>query len=88
MRIKDGFVLRKVAGQAMVIATGEASENFHGMIRLNETGEAVWQGLLEGRPESEIIQTLADDFGIAADGAARDVRELLAQMEKEGFLEP
>ena len=32
MRIKKGFVLREVAGQIMVIATGEASKDFHGMI--------------------------------------------------------
>ena len=32
MRIKNGFVLREVAGQNMVIATGEASKDFHGMI--------------------------------------------------------
>ena len=31
MRIKNGFVLREVAGQIMVIATGEASKDFHGM---------------------------------------------------------
>ena len=35
MRIKEGFVLREVAGQVVVIATGEASKGFHGMIKLN-----------------------------------------------------
>ena len=32
MKINEGFVLREVAGQAVVIAVGEASEKFHGMI--------------------------------------------------------
>ena len=35
MRTKKGFVLREVGGQTVVIATGEASENFHGMDKLN-----------------------------------------------------
>ena len=47
MRIKDGFVLREIAGQIMVIATGEASKNFHGMIKLNETGRDIFVALQE-----------------------------------------
>ena len=38
VRIKDGFVLRDVAGQTVVIATGEASRDFHGMVKLNGKG--------------------------------------------------
>lgn len=48
MRIKDGFVMRDVAGQAVVIATGEASKDFHGMVKLNETGAVIWRGLEGG----------------------------------------
>ena len=29
MKIKNGFVLRDVGGQAVVIAVGEASKTFH-----------------------------------------------------------
>ena len=51
MRIKEGFVLREVAGQAMVIATGEASKEFHGMVKLNESGKIIWKGLMDGLTE-------------------------------------
>lgn len=42
MRIKQGFVMRDVAGQAVVIATGDASRDFHGMVKLNQTAAVVW----------------------------------------------
>ena len=45
MKIKEGFVLRDVVGQAVVIAVGEASKKFHGMINLNSTGKVIWQGV-------------------------------------------
>lgn len=45
MKIKNGFVLRDVGGQAVVIAVGEASKTFHGMINLNVTGKEIWQEL-------------------------------------------
>ena len=38
MKIKNGFVLRDVGGQAVVIAVGEARKTFHGMIILNASG--------------------------------------------------
>ena len=38
MKIKKGFVLRKVGGESVVVPVGEMSKQFHGMINLNETG--------------------------------------------------
>ena len=39
MKIKDGFMLRKVGGQNVVVAVGKASRDFNGIIRLNDTGK-------------------------------------------------
>lgn len=88
MRIKDGFVLRQVAGQAMVIATGEASRNFHGMVKLNETGSEIWQGLMDGLSEEEIAAKLAEKYEVDAGKAAADTKAMLAKMEEAGFLVP
>ena len=60
MRIKDGFVMREVAGQTMVIATGEASRNFHGMIKLNSTGKMIWEGLMQGLSRQEITERITE----------------------------
>ena len=46
MRVKQGFILRKVGQQYVVAATGEASKNFNGMIRLNEEAAFAF-GLLQ-----------------------------------------
>ena len=42
MRIKDGFVLRNVAGSFIAVATGEEAINFNAMITTNETGAFLW----------------------------------------------
>ena len=47
MKIKDGFILRKVGIQYVVAATGKASEGFNGMMRLNETGAFAFRLLQE-----------------------------------------
>jgi len=86
MRIKEGFVLREVAGQIIVIATGEASKDFHGMIKLNDTGRLIWQGLQEGLSEEEISKRLQEKYDVDAEKAAQDTCAFLKQMEEMGFL--
>ncbi|PJM75729.1 PqqD family protein [Bifidobacterium simiarum] len=86
MRIKDGFVLREVAGQGVVIATGEASRDFHGMIRLNGTGEMIWKSLADGRSEERIVEELTERFDITEEQAKTDVTAFVRQMRDNGFL--
>ena len=38
LKTKKGFLLRKLGTEYMVVAIGEASRSFNGMIRMNETG--------------------------------------------------
>lgn len=86
MRIKEGFVLREVAGQNIVIATGEASKDFHGMIKLNSTGKFIWQALQEGLTEEKITTQMQEKYAVDQEKATEDVRAFLRQMEEMGFL--
>lgn len=86
MRIKKGFVLREVAGQIMVIATGEASKDFHGMIKLNSTGKIIWLGLQDGLSENAIAERLKEQFEVDFDKALQDTRAFIQQMEEMGFM--
>ena len=86
MRIKDGFVLREIAGQVMVIATGEASKGFNGMIKLNETGKEIWLGMQEHLDEASIAKRLQDKYEIDEETAMNDTKAFIAQMEEAGFL--
>ena len=86
MKIKEGFVLREVAGQAVVIAVGETSKEFHGMINLNATGKLVWQGIEQGLTEAEIVGKLVDQYDVTADKAQVDVHRMIEKMSTAGVL--
>lgn len=87
MQIKKGFVLREVAGQAIVIATGDASMHFHGMIKLNDTGEFIWKALEQGNDKNEIINALTDRYDVAREQATADASRFINQMCDNGLLE-
>lgn len=86
MRIKKGFVLRPVAGEYVIIATGEASKEFYGMIKVNETGADIWQALIEECTEEEIVQRLTDKYEIDKDTALSSVQAFVKKMEQAGFM--
>lgn len=87
MKIKQGFVMRDVAGQAVAIATGEASKSFHGMVKLNDTGAFIWNGVEKGLDEAEIAGQLAASYDVEVDQALKDVESFIARMRDAGLVE-
>ena len=57
MQIKDGYVMKKLGLGYVVVTVGQASEDFNGVIRLNETGAFLWQSF-----EDLDEQTCAQDL--------------------------
>lgn len=86
MRIKEGFVLRQVAGQGVVIATGEASRHFSGMVKLNDTGSFIWGKLAQNLDDDAIARALASEYDVAPEQAAADVSAFVAKMDEAGLL--
>lgn len=87
MKIKDGFVLRRVMGKAVVVATGEVGDSFHGMIKLNDTAADVWQWLTEGCTTDQLVQNVIEKYDVSPETAAADVKTFLDHLSSEGVLE-
>ena len=87
MKIKEGFILRKVGIQYVVAATGKASENFNGMMRLNESGAFAFRLLQEGITEEELVERIVAEYDISAEAAHRDVESFLARLQEADALE-
>ena len=62
MKIKQGFVVREIAGQSIVVALGDASKSFNGMIKLNETGRIIWDMLSEGKDADRIVERILSEY--------------------------
>ena len=56
MKIKDGFILKDVAGSKIVIATGAAKMSFNGVITFNKSG-FTYNGTKNGEDFSFHINT-------------------------------
>lgn len=82
MKAKKGFLLRRLGDEYMVVPVGEASKNFNGMIRMNETGAFYWKELEKGISEEDLVQKTLERFeDLDEETARRDLKEYLRTME-------
>lgn len=86
MKIKDGFVVRDIMGQCVVVSTGEASETFSGMIKLNDTGKDIWEAVDAGKSEEQIVEQIINDYDVDEDRAKASVDKFINEMKDHGFI--
>ena len=87
MKIKEGFILRKVGTDHVVVAVGEASKTFHGMIKLNDTAAFLWRQVDEGLTLDEITDKMTETYDVDAETARRCAAYFIAQMKENGVLQ-
>ena len=87
MKIKKGFVVREIAGKSVVIALGEASKTFRGMIELNGTARIIWDMLSEGKEREDIIQAIVDQFEVEPEVAAADIDRFIEALAGANILD-
>ena len=87
MKIQENYVMREVAGQAIVIAIGEESERFKGMINLNRTGRDVWLYMEKGLDSDEIAKKISEKYEVDLNVAKHDIESMIDRDYKAGVLE-
>lgn len=87
MKIREGFVLRTMGGQPVVVSVGSASKVFNGMIKLNETGEFLWKKMAEDVSEDELVEALLEKYDISEEVAKQDVDAFIETLKGPGIIE-
>ncbi|MBQ8427282.1 MAG: PqqD family protein [Clostridia bacterium] len=86
MKIKDGFILREVAGSFIVVAVGDAVKDFNGVINLNETGALLWKELQKGATEEDLKKALLNEYDVPEDVAEKDVKTFVANLTQANLI--
>ncbi len=87
MKIKDGFILRKIAGNYIVVGVGEAAAGFNAMISVNETGAFLWEKLSgEGATKEELLEALRTEYEVDEETAKKDITEFLKKLHGGNLL--
>ena len=87
MKIKEGFVVREIAGQSVVIAVGAASKIFNGIIELNETGKIIWTKLAEGVGKEETVEAILAEYDVDRATVEKDYDNFVNTLSGAGIIE-
>ena len=87
MKIKEGFMLREVAGSYVVVAVGKRSEQFNGMVNMNETGAFLWKLVEQGASRDELLSRLLETYEVAEEKAEQDVDKFISVLQQNNFVE-
>lgn len=85
MKLKDGFVLRTVAGETIVVPTG-ATLDLNMMITLNGTGKFLWEQLEKGVEAEELVAALLEEYEVDEATAKAHVAAFVEKLNGHGFL--
>ena len=85
MKIKDGFLLRQVAGQNVVLPVG-GDLDLNMMITLNESGAFLWERLQNETTQEALVQALLAEYDVDPQTAADCVAEFIQKLHDHEFL--
>lgn len=86
MKIKDGYILRQVAGNSIVIAVGEEALNFNGIITINGAGTFLWNLLSEGAEKKDLLLAMLKEYDVDEKTASDDIDEFIEKLNSAGLL--
>lgn len=86
MKINKDYVLRNVAGDKVIVPTGEASQKFNGLITLNEVGAFIWEHVEKVKDEEEMVAFILDNYEVEEVLARKDVYGFLQMLKIQGIL--
>lgn len=87
MKIKNGFMIREVAGQWVVVPLGERVVDFNGIMTLSESGALLWKALEQDTLEEDLVAEILKEYEVDKETAKNDVLEFIATLKEKNIIE-
>ena len=87
MKVKEGFVVRKIGKQYMAVPVGGRTRDFAGVITLNETGAFLWEKLENDTTKEDLLKAMLDEYEVTEDIAKKDIDNFITKLKDGNLLE-
>lgn len=85
MKIKDGYILKSVAGSNVIVPV--CDPNFKAIMTVNDTGAFLFEQLKEDISISDLATALASEYEIDETIAKQDTAYFVGLLTKAGLLD-
>jgi len=87
LKIRDGFMLREVAEQWVVIPLGERVVEFNGIMTLSESGAKLWEKMENHVLADDLVRFILKEYRVDEEIAKTDILEFVTSLRKKDLLE-
>lgn len=86
MKIKENYMLRKVADCYVVVPIGAAVAEFNGMINLNEVGAFLWRQLETETTPDKVLAAMLEEYEVDEAVAKADLDKFIKELEDANLI--
>lgn len=87
MKINEGFELRKVCDENVIVAYGRKNIDFSKVISLNESAAFLWNAVADKEFTcQDLADILCKEYEVDAQTALQDVTQMIASWEELGLV--
>ena len=82
MKFNKEFILREIAGEYILIPTGKTTQEFNGLISLNEVAASIWKNIPEIDNVKEMVKIIMEEYDVDEITATADVENFLNELKE------
>lgn len=89
MKAKEGFNLRTVCGEQIIVAEGKENIDFSNIISMNESSAYLWKKVqhLDSFNENDLVKLLMEEYEVDEADALADSQAVMQQWVDAGIAE-
>lgn len=89
MKLKDGLILREVAGQYVVVPTGKRVQEVTSIVYISSSGAYLWDYMKDHEFEKEdLVAKIMEHYsGVTEEQAAADIEKFLKTLAENNILD-
>ena len=89
MKLKDGLILREVAGQYVIVPTGKRVREVTSIVYISSSGAYLWDYMKDHEFEKEdLVQRVLEHYeGVTREKAAEDIEKFLKTLADNNILD-
>ena len=86
MNAMKDMILTEIEGEWYAVPVGEAAKRFSGMIRMNKTGKRIFELLMEGKDQNDVVRQLMAEYEVDEATAKRDAEVTVKEWHEAGII--
>ena len=86
MKIVKEFILRDIAGEYVLVPTGETTQEFNGFITITDTAKFIWENIEKVDSFKELVDLILEEYEVDEETAVRDTAGMVNDLLKNGFI--